>query len=634
MTISITRGITRRLPLGAELTSGGVHFRVWAPKRRRVDVEFNGAHAVLDGDGQGYFEGFVPDLGAGSRYRFRLDGDKSVPDPASRFQPDGPHGASQVVDPFAFQWTDGAWRGIEPGRQVVYELHIGTFTPQGTYAAALERLPHLVELGITVVEVMPVAEFTGAFGWGYDGVDWFAPFHHYGSCDAFRAFVNRAHELGVGVILDVVYNHFGPDGNYVREFSDTYFSEKHRTDWGDAINYDGEGAEGVRELVLSNVRHWIAEYHLDGLRLDATHAIFDDSAPHILQDIGAAAREAAGTRSVVVMAETEPQDPRIVRAPEQGGYGLDHIWCDDFHHLALVAATGKREAYYADYGGSAQEFISAVKYGPLYQGQRAAWWKQRRGWSARDIPRWRMVHCLENHDQIANSPDGRRLHQLASPGRHRALTALLLLAPQTPLLFQGQEFGASAPFLYFADHEGELRELVRTGRTKFLAQFLSPGEELPPESRDPGDPATFARARLDWSEREQSSALLALHRDLIDLRRRDPVLSAADHDLDGAVLGPQAFVIRFCAMDGSDRLLVVNLGPALSLDIAPEPLLAPTPLNREHGWSRLWHSEALCYGGGGAPPPESDLGSWRLPSESATLLAAIGEKSSEAQKTD
>lgn len=582
-------------------------------------MESNGAHAALDGDGQGYFEGFVPDLGAGSRYRFRLDGDKSVPDPASRFQPDGPHGASQVVDPFAFQWTDGAWRGIEPGRQVVYELHIGTFTPQGTYGAALERLPHLVELGITVVEVMPVAEFTGAFGWGYDGVDWFAPFHHYGSCDAFRAFVNRAHELGVGVILDVVYNHFGPDGNYVREFSDTYFSEKHRTDWGDAINYDGEGAEGVRELVLCNVRHWIAEYHLDGLRLDATHAISDDSAPHILQDIGAAAREAAGTRSVVVMAETEPQDPRIVRAPAQGGHGLDHIWCDDFHHLALVAATGRREGYYSDYQGTAQEFVSAVKYGPLYQGQFYAWQKQRRGWTAFDVPHWRMVFALENHDQVANSRDGRHLHQLTSPGRYRALTALLLLGPQTPLLFQGQEFGASAPFLYFADHEPELRELVRKGREEFLAQFRSVAEDEPAAVADPVHRRTFTRSQLDWSELERHAEHLALHRDLIALRRRDPVLSAPGSRIDGAVLGPQAFALRFFAGDGADRLLVVNLGVDLVLESVPEPLLAPP--DRERGWSRVWHSEALEYGGRGAPIPESEIGVWRLTAESTTLLA-------------
>ena len=585
-------------------------------------MESDGAYVELDREGGGYFSGLVRDLGPGSRYRFRLDGHDSFPDPASRYQPNGPHGASQVVDPFTFRWSDASWRGIAAGRQIVYELHIGTFTPQGTYSAAVERLGELAALGVTVIEIMPLAEFGGVFGWGYDGVLWFAPYHHYGSCDELRAFVDRAHELGLAVILDAVYNHFGPDGNYVREFSDSFFNARHKTDWGDAINYDGEGCEGVREFVLSNARHWIAEYHLDGLRLDATHSMHDESPRHILHDIGVAARAAAGERSVIMMAETEPQDPRIVRAPAADGYGLDHIWCDDFHHLALVAATGNRDGYYTDYLGSPQEFVSAVKYGPLYQGQFYSWQKQRRGWPALDIPRWRMVFCLENHDQVANSRAGRRLHQLTSPGRYRALTALLLLGPQTPLLFQGEEFGSSAPFLYFADHDPELRKLVRKGRAEFLAQFLSIAEDEPNALPDPGDAATFKRSQLDWSERERNAAHVALHRDLIDLRRRDPVLSAAGTSLDGAVVGPQALIIRFFSVDGVDRLLVVNLGTEVVLETSPEPLLAPP--DRERGWTRLWHSEDVRYGGRGAPIPESEVGSWRIPSESTTLLAAAG----------
>src|SRR6266513_1628843 len=406
-TIRGGREIARRLAVGAEVTTQGVHIRVWAPKRQRVEVEVDGSYVALDAEDNGYFSGIAEALQAGGRYRLRLDGDGSFPDPASRYQPDGPHGASLVVDPSQFRWTDQAWRGIAPGRQVVYEVHIGTFTPGGTYAAAAQRLGELADLGVTILEIMPVAEFPGAFGWGYDGVDWFAPFHHYGSCDDLRSFVDRAHAAGLGVILDVVYNHFGPDGNYVREFSDQYFNHRHTTDWGDAINYDGEGHEAVREFVLGNVRHWIEEYHLDGLRLDATHAIYDDSpAPrHILHDIGVAARQAAGKRQVMVFAETEPQDARIVRAPAQGGYVLDSIWCDDFHHLALVAATGKREAYYSDYGGTPQEFVSAVKYGPLYQGQFYTWQRQRRGGPAWDVPQRRMTFCLEHHDQVHKSRD-------------------------------------------------------------------------------------------------------------------------------------------------------------------------------------------------------------------------------------
>jgi maltooligosyltrehalose trehalohydrolase len=492
----------RRLPLGAELlaSGGGVHFRVWAPKRERVEVETERGHHALEREEHGYFSARVPDLQAGSRYKFRLDGERSFADPASRYQPEGPDGPSQVIDPTSFHWTDAAWPGVKPGGQIVYELHIGTFTPHGTFAAAAEHLGDLARLGVTIVEVMPVAEFKGAFGWGYDGVNWFAPYHMYGSCDDFRAFVNRAHQEGLGVTLDVVYNHLGPQGNYLPEFSDQYFNPRHKTDWGDAINYDGDGSAAVREFVLANVRHWIGEYHLDGLRLDATHAIYDDSPRHILHDIGVAARE-AGQRGqpVLTFAETEPQDARLVRSSDDGGHGLDYIWCDDFHHLAYVAATGRREAYYTDYGGTAQEFVSAVRHGPLYQGQYYTWQKKRRGAAAWDVPLWRMVYALENHDQVANSRDGRRLHQLTSPGRYRALTALLLLVPQTPLLFQGEEFGSSAPFLFFADHDQELRRLVRKGRAEFLAQFPSIATDGDLGNlADPGDAMTFTRSRLDW----------------------------------------------------------------------------------------------------------------------------------------
>lgn len=622
MPATTTPDIRRRLPIGAEVTPAGVHFRVWAPKRRRVEVAATNRFIELDPDEAGYFAGLVPDLSAGGRYRFRLDGEGSFPDPASRYQPDGPHGDSQVIDPSQFRWTDAGWRGLAATRQVVYELHVGTFTAAGTYAAAADHLTDLADVGVTVIEIMPLAEFAGAFGWGYDGVDWFAPFHRYGSCDDLRAFVNRAHASGLGVILDVVYNHFGPDGNYLREFSDTYFSKPGRfvTDWGDAINFDDDGSAGVRELVVSNTRHWIAEYHLDGLRLDATQALRDESPTHIMQDIGVAAREAAGERPVIVFAETEPQDARIVRAPAQRGYGLDYIWCDDFHHLALVTATGRREAYYTDYTGGPQEFLSALKHGPLYQGQFYSWQKQRRGAPAWDVALWRIVFFLENHDQVANSREGRRLHQLTSPGRYRALTALLLLAPETPLLFQGQEFGSSAPFLYFADHESELRRRVLQGRRQFLAQFVSIGADKGAVLPDPGDPETFARSRLDWAERARNSAHVALHRDLIALRGRDAVL-AAPREMDGAVVGPHAFVLRFFAADGHDRLLVVNFGADLPLETAPEPLLAPP--DQERGWARLWHSEDPRYGGLGAAPLESEVGTWRIPAESATLLSAF-----------
>ena len=610
----------RRLPLGAEIVDEGVHFRVWAPARRAVSVRVAGADHALAREPDGYFSGTVPDAGAGTRYKLVLDDGEAFPDPASRYQPDGPHGESEVVDPGTFDWTDGGWRGPKERSPVTYELHIGTFTPEGTYRAAAERLRQLVDLGISVIEVMPVAEFPGRFGWGYDGVALFAPFHHYGPPDDFRAFVDRAHAEGLGVILDVVYNHVGPDGNYLPQFSPYYFSSDHKTEWGDAINYDGEQSAGVREFVLSNVRHWIAEYHLDGLRLDATHAIQDESPTHLLQEIGTAAREAADGRSVIIVAENEPQNARLVRAADRAGWGLDQVWCDDFHHTAVVAATGRREAYFTDYHGAPQEFVSALKYGILYQGQYYHWQKHRRGIPAWDIEPEHMVFYLENHDQVANSRDGRRLHQLTSPGRYRALTAVLLLARQSPLLFQGQEFGSTRPFLYFADHNPGLAKLVRKGRREFLSQFESIGDAADWRAlHDPGATETFEVSRLDWAERGRHTEHLALHRDLITLRRCDPVISCPDTRLDGAVLGDHTFIMRYFGPEG-DRLLLVNLGADITLEVAPEPLLAPPDGAR--GWQRLWYSEHPMYGGRGAMVPERPNGSWQLPAESATLLGA------------
>jgi maltooligosyltrehalose trehalohydrolase len=613
---------TRRLPLGAEiLPTGGVHFRVWAPRREHVDVQIGEARTPLQRDGDGYFAGVVPHASAGTRYKFRLDRGTSYPDPASRYQPEGPHGPSEVVDPFHYRWQHDGWKGAGPRGQIIHEIHIGTFTHEGTFAAAAERLCDVAALGITTVEVMPLAEFPGRFGWGYDGVGWFAPFHGYGTPDDFRAFIDRAHGEGLGVILDVVYNHFGPDGNYLREYSETYFNHARTTDWGDAINYDGPGSHGVRELALSNVRYWVSEFRLDGLRLDATDNVYDEGSPHLLDEIGIVARDAAGDRAIFIVGENEQQQSRLIRDRGRGGYGLDMLWNDDFHHSALVAATGRREAYLTDYSGTAREFVAAVKHGFLYQGQHYSWQKHRRGTPSLDIPLHRFVHFIENHDQVANSRDGRRLHQITSPGRLRALTTLMMLGPQTPMLFQGQEFGSSAPFLYFADHAPELAKLVRTGRREFLSQFPSLQDPTIQETLDdPADPRTFERSRLDWNERRTNREHVALHHDLITLRRCDPVLSHLEVRVDGAVLSENAFVLRFFAPDEADRLLVVNLGTDLALDIAPEPLLAPP--DRERGWQRLWYSEDPCYGGRGASRIESEHGAWQLPAESATLLTA------------
>jgi maltooligosyltrehalose trehalohydrolase len=614
--------VRRRLPIGAEvLPRGGVHFRVWAPRRRRVAVVLEGAgeHALASEEG-GYFSGPISAARPGSRYRFRLDNKEVLyPDPASRSQPDGPHGPSQVLDPSAFPWNDGGWNGPAREGQVIYEMHVGTFTPQGTWEAAARELPELASLGITMIEMMPVADFPGRFGWGYDGVDFFAPYRHYGAPDDLRRFVERAHALGVAVILDVVYNHFGPDGNYLREFSEHYFTDRHTTDWGEAINYDGPEAGPVREFFVANAGYWIDEYHFDGLRLDATQNIYDDSADHILAAIGQRVREAAHGRRTFVVAENEPQHVRLVRSAEQGGYGLDALWNDDFHHTARVALTGHNDAYYRDYLGTPQELISALKWGYLYQGQRYIWQGRRRGTPTFDVPPTAFVNFLENHDQVSNSALGLRPRLLTGPGRYRALTALLLLGPGTPMLFQGQEFAASSPFSFFADHNKELAELVRRGRIKFLSQFhgvADPGIQAALPA--PHDPKTFERCKLDFSERRTHAWAYELHRDLLRLRHSDPVFRRPrPHGLDGAVLGPAAFVLRYFAEDGADRLLLVNLGRDLTLVPAPEPLLAP-PEGKE--WKVLWSSEDPRYGGGGTLPPETEDG-WSIRGEAVVVLA-------------
>jgi maltooligosyltrehalose trehalohydrolase len=608
----------RRLPCGVEPQPGGAHARVWAPAVRQVELVRAGTTERqwrLAPEADGYHAAFVPGLEAGDRYWLRLDGERLRPDPCARFQPEGPHGPSAIVDPATFAWTDHEWRGCTRDGVVLYEMHVGTFTAEGTWRAAMRHLPALQALGITAVEMMPVADFPGRFGWGYDGVNLYAPTRLYGSPDDLRAFVDRAHALGMGVILDVVYNHLGPDGNYLEEFAPEYFTDRYANDWGRAINFEGPPA--AREFFVANAGYWIDEFHFDGLRLDATQDVHDASPEHVLQAIAARARRAAGRRAVYIVGENEPQATRLVRPVAAGGYGLDALWNDDFHHTAVVALTGRREAYYRDYGGSPQELLSSAKYGFLYQGQYYSWQKKRRGTPALDLPASAFVACLENHDQVANTGFGRRLHQLAGPGRHRALTALLLLGPATPMLFQGQEFNASSPFLYFADHTAELRGPIERGRRAFLEQFAgrrdpAAGERLPPAVAA----SSFERSRLDQSERDRQPEAVALHTDLLALRRTDGALGGSAARVDGAVLSPDAFVLRFFGGDAGDRLLLINLGADLDLTRAPEPLLAP---RADAEWTVLWSSEHPRYGGQGTPPvhPDEIL---HLPGNAAIVL--------------
>ncbi len=446
---------------------------------------------------------------------------------------------------------------------------------------------------------MPIADFAGEFGWGYDGVDLFAPTRLYGTPDDLRAFINQAHSLGIGVILDVVYNHFGPEGNYLRVFADDYFTHRYENDWGDSLNFDGPNSKPVREFFITNARYWIEEYHFDGFRFDATHVIRDASAEYIVGEIGRAARAAAGSRSIILIAENEAQESKLVRPRDAGGDELDAVWNDDLHHSAIVALTGRNEGYYSDFLGRPQEFISAAKYGYLFQGQPYLRWDAPRGEPTFGLEPSAFVGFIENHDQVANSAFGERVRQQSSPGRYRAMTALFLLGPWTPMLFQGQEFGATTPFLYFSDASGDLREAIQKGRFKFLAQFPSAASaetqaHLPP----PSDPETFTRCKLDFRERESYRHIYDLHRDLLRLRREDPRFrEQAARGVDGAVLGENSFVLRYFNAEHDDRLLIVNLGKRSTLGPLPEPLLAP-PLGFQ--WKTLWTSESIRYGGPGA----------------------------------
>ncbi len=631
---------TRRMAVGAEVQpGGGVHFRLWAPRCQQVRVQISqgsGGDPIIEplkSDEGGYYSVFVSQAAAGDRYCYLLDeddklnNDKRLPDPASRFQPKGPHEASEVVDPSSYQWKDAEWGGVKLAGQVMYEFHLGTFTREGTWQAAIGQLEELKELGITLLEVMPVADFPGRFNWGYDGVNLYAPAHNYGRPDDMRTFVDRAHQLGIGVILDVVYNHIGPDGNYLKRFAEEYFTSVHKTDWGEAINFDSDGCQSVREFFIQNAGYWIDEFHLDGLRLDATQNIYDASDDHVIAALTRYAREKAGGRSIIVVGENEPQEAKLVRSPSAGGYGLDGLWNDDFQHSALVALLGHNEAYYSDYLGRPEELLAACKHGFIYQGQWSQWQKKRRGTPARDLPPWAFITFLENHDQVSNSLTGKRPNQLTSPARHRAMTALWLLNPGTPMFFHGQEFGASTPYLFFADHHPELSRLVHKGRKEFLAQFPSiASEDAQAIIDEPSKIETFERCRLDLAEREKHAPIYQMHKDLLRLRREEPVLYRHDELagaarekgwFDGAVLNEAAFLLRyFSAKPNDERLLIVNLGTAHHFCPLAEPLLAAPAAMR---WSVGWSSEDVRYGGLGTPELTMDE-DWKLNGEMALWL--------------
>jgi maltooligosyltrehalose trehalohydrolase len=605
----------RKFPIGAEVVKGGVNFRVYAPLCKKVEVCSEDRSYPLQAEGNGYYSGTFSTFKNNSLYRFRLDSQTELyADPASRYQPQGPFGASQVVDPALYRWNDSFWKGIQIEGQIIYEMHIGTFTPEGTLAAAQQQLKELAELGITVIELMPLNEFAGQFGWGYDGVNLFAPSRLYGTPDELRTFIDKAHELKIAVIIDVVYNHFGAEGNFHEKFSNEYVCDT-TNDWGKVIAFDNES---TREFFITNARLWIEEFHFDGLRVDATQNIVCNTPIHILSEISKAAREAAGERQVIIIGENESQESILLYPRDQGGYGFDSLWNDDFHHTARVRLTGRREAYYSDYKGTPQELISALKYGFLFQGQYYIWQKNARGSPSINLPHSSFVNYLQNHDQIANSGQGLRIHQLTDPGNLRAMTALLLLGPNVPLLFQGQEFASSAPFYYFSDHHAPLEKLVNEGRKKLLSQFPSLAtSELQEALPNPADLSTFTQCKLNFQERVLHQSTYQLYKDLIKIRKTDEVLSRSNVRIDGAVLTNDAFLIRFFDHEDNDRLLIINLGIDVELVPAPEPLLAP-PLNKN--WEIFWSSESVIYSGHGSPPLTEKT--WKITAHSALLLKA------------
>jgi maltooligosyltrehalose trehalohydrolase len=523
------------------------------------------------------FAATFDDVGTGDLYMYQLDGEGPYPDPCSRFQPHGVHGPSAVIDPAGFEWSDRHWRGVALERAVIYELHIGTFTPAGTFAGTVERLPHLADLGVTVIELMPVADFPGSRNWGYDGVSLFAPSRQYGTPDDLRRLVDAAHSAGLAVVLDVVYNHFGPDGAYCTVFSPFYRSDRHQSPWGSAINLDGEHADAVRAFFIENALHWLHEHHADGLRLDATHWLLDETRPHFVAELAARVRESVIGRTVLLAAEDERNSATIVRPASAGGWGLDAVWADDFHHHVRRRSAGDHDGYYQDYSGSLRDLAATLRRGWFYCGQRSTYADAPRGTDPAGVSLERMIICLQNHDQIGNRPFGRRLHHQVDLQAFRALSALLLFAPETPLLFMGQEWAASTPFLFFTDHNPELGRLVTEGRRREFARFEAFADEgTRARIPDPQALSTFEASRLDWRECTLAphAGVLELYRALLGLRRTEPALQPGSR-FEVVELDEHGLVLTRGDAPGQALLLVVWLAEGGTYEHARHGLVIP-----------------------------------------------------------
>ena len=559
-----------RMPFGAEVREDGTtRFRLWAPGARQVELwlEEPGRAVAMPRDAGGWAEYVTREAPPGTRYRYRIDGELLVPDPAARFQPGDVHGASEVVDPLAHPWTDTAWIGLPPERLVFYELHVGAFSAAGTYAGVAERLDHLVSLGVTAVELMPLADFPGRWGWGYDGVLLYAPEASYGRPEALKALVDAAHARGLAVFLDVVYNHFGPEGNYLHRYAPDFFDPRHQTPWGAGLNYDGPGSEVVRAFMIHNALFWIEEYHLDGLRLDAVNSIADDSGRHLLVELGRAVADGPGRdRRVHLVLENGANEARYLR--RVGHRPLYQAqWNDDLHHALHVLLTGETGGYYADYQPPLAHLGRCLTEGFAFQGERSLYRDGARGEPSADLPPTAFVGFLQNHDQIGNRALGERITVLASPDAVRAATTVLLLSPALPLLFMGEEWAAPEPFLFFSDLGPELGPLVSEGRRREFARFpefadAATRERIP----DPQAESTFRRSVLDWSHAGAAvhKDWLGFHQALLALRARTVAPLLVDEPVpvgSWKALGDTALEVTWTFPAGTLRL-VANLGAA------------------------------------------------------------------------
>ena len=565
------------MPFGSELQpGGGVRFQLWAPTARRVSLMLDSAEIPMRPLHGGWFGVQVKSARVGSRYGFSIAGGTSLPDPASRFNPDDVHGASEIIDPAAFDWRDGAWRGRPWEEAVIYELHVGNFTPAGTFAGVMARLDYLAALGVTAIELMPVADFPGRRNWGYDGVLPFAPDSRYGRPEDLKELVQGAHERGLMVLLDVVYNHFGPEGNYLHSYAAPFFTDRHQTPWGAAIDFEGEHSRPVRDFFIHNALFWLEEYHLDGLRLDAIHAISDASGPDIVEEIADAVRAGpARERHIHLVLENDRNQARYLPRDEAGGaVRASAQWNDDFHHALHVLLTGEKDGYYADYAEAPLWHLGrCLSEGFSFQGQASGYrGGAARGEASRHLPPGAFVTFLQNHDQVGNRAFGERLCQLAAPAALDAAVAILLLAPMPPLLFMGEEFAADQPFLYFCDYgSSELARAVTTGRRGEFARF-SRFADAKARARipDPNAEATFQLGRLDWDclATPPHGRTLAYYRELLALRRQWIVPRLAGMQGGQAAfecLGTTALRVSWGLGDGSRLALLANLGPGPAL---------------------------------------------------------------------